>query len=78
MSNPASFHEVYVKLFTEEKSAWLSNWTMYPASAMVPPKFQSSSGLAMGVKSTPVPMDHEPLSGRAGAGLDGKASEPGT
>ena len=45
---------------------------------MVPPKFQSSSGWVMGVKSTPEPMDHEPFSGNAGAGLEGRASEPGT
>ena len=32
----------------------------------------------MGVKSTPVPMDQEPLTGREGAGSEGNASEPGT
>ena len=32
----------------------------------------------MGVKSTPVPMDHEPLTGVVGTGLFGTASEPGT
>ena len=45
---------------------------------MVPAKDQLRVGRAIGVMSTPVPIDHEPLRGEESKGFEGTASEPGT
>ena len=45
---------------------------------MFPEKDQFSVGRVIGVISTPVPIDQDPLRGRTSEGFDGTASEPGT
>ena len=45
---------------------------------MTPEKDQLRVGRAIGVMSTPVPIDQEPFRGRESEGFEGTASEPGT